>query len=144
MVGRITKLTPDVQKRIITALEAGNYFETACEAAGISASTGHEWMARGRGTSNTRPQTELYAQFAEAVERASSKAEIDNLNLINKAARDGTWQAAAWWLERRFPNRWGRTRVELTGADGGAIQHLDVTKLSDDELRALVESKGSG
>lgn len=27
-----------------------------------------------------------------------------------------------WRLERRFPDRWGRRRVELTGADGGPVE----------------------
>ena len=31
------------------------------------------------------------------------------------------WQAAAWRLERRYPDRWGRTRHEVTGADGGPV-----------------------
>ena len=26
--------------------------------------------------------------------------------LIQRAANNGTWQAAAWWLERRRPGRW--------------------------------------
>ena len=33
--GRPTKLTPEVQKKIVDALSAGNYFEVACEYAGI-------------------------------------------------------------------------------------------------------------
>jgi transposase len=33
------------------------------------------------------------------------------------------WQAAAWILERRHPDRWGRReRVELTGRDGGPVE----------------------
>jgi hypothetical protein len=35
-LGRRTKLTPEVQKKIVDALSAGNYFEVACEYAGIS------------------------------------------------------------------------------------------------------------
>ncbi len=31
---------------------------------------------------------------------------------IQKAAADGNWQAAAWWLERRYPADWGRRVVQ--------------------------------
>jgi hypothetical protein len=34
---------------------------------------------------------------------------------IAKAANDGTWQAAAWWLERRRPDDYSRRdRVDVT------------------------------
>jgi hypothetical protein len=37
---------------------------------------------------------------------------------------EGEWQALAWQLERRFPQWFSRkTRHEVTGADGGPIQH---------------------
>ncbi len=32
------------------------------------------------------------------------------------------WRAASWWLERRYPDEYGRTRTEVTGADGGTIR----------------------
>ncbi|MBW2675700.1 MAG: hypothetical protein JRD89_20230, partial [Deltaproteobacteria bacterium] len=37
----------------------------------------------------------------------------------------GDWKAAAWKLEKRFQRRWGMKteKHELSGPDGGAIQH---------------------
>lgn len=112
---RPTKLTPETQARIIQALEAGNYFETACGYAGVSATTGYNWMNKGRESTSG-----IYFEFLNAVEKASSNAEARNVALIQQAAKD-TWQAAAWWLERRAPDRWGRQRQEITGANGGDI-----------------------
>jgi transposase len=112
---RPTKLTPETQARIIQALEAGNYFETACGYAGIGKTTAYRWLEQGEQQSSG-----IYRDFRDAVEKASSNAEARNVALIQQAAKD-TWQAAAWWLERRAPDRWGRQRQEITGANGGDI-----------------------
>ena len=42
-----------------------------------------------------------------------------NVALIMKAAQGGTWQAAAWWLERRHPTDWstGQHRAALMEAE---------------------------
>ena len=34
--------------------------------------------------------------------------EVHNFEIVQSAAQNGVWQAAAWILERRFPARWGR------------------------------------
>lgn len=117
-VGRRTRLTPDVQNSIVTALRAGNYSETAAAYAGISKATFYEWCARGR-----REPDSIYADFLDAVESAKAASEVRDVALIDKAATDGSWQAAAWKLERKYPQRWGRlTRTEITGADGGELK----------------------
>lgn len=133
-MGRPTKLTADVQARIVEAINAGNYQETAAAYAGIAPAAFYAWMSRGRAerdriTNGHKPdKTEArYLEFTEAVERARSVAEMRHVLNITKAAEtDGTWQASAWWLERSFPKRWGRqARVEVTGTDGGPIQVED-------------------
>jgi hypothetical protein len=77
----------------------------------------------------------VYVDFVEAVEKARAQSEMRNVGLIQKAAVDGTWQASAWWLERSFPKRWGRSdRVEHTGADGGPLE----VQVTMDELEEKV------
>lgn len=44
------------------------------------------------------------------------------------------WQAAAWWLERRLPQRYAR-RFELSGPDGGPIPIEDRAAALADALR---------
>ena len=46
--------------------------------------------------------------------------------MIEQAAKDGTWQAAAWKLERRYPQEYGKTVQEHQGKDGGPIQVREV------------------
>jgi transposase len=115
-----TKLTPEVQDRIVAALRAGNYQETAAAYAGISAKTFYEWLNRGE---SEEPKEEAFRNFREAVEKAKADAEVRDIALIDKAAHDGSWQAAAWKLERKFPNRWGRvTRTEISGPEGKPVE----------------------
>lgn len=137
-----TKLTPERQARIVEALNNGNYIETAARYAGVSPQVYYKWMKRGTDERTSigdgqepNPDEAIYVDFVEAVEKARSQAEMRNVGLIQKAAVDGTWQAAAWFLERSYPRRWGRSdRVEHTGADGGPVE----VAVSMDELENKV------
>jgi transposase len=132
-MGRPTKLTPDIENAIVTALRAGNYAETAVAYAGIGLSTYYRWMERGQSEAE---DDRAYREFREAIEKARAAAEVRDIALIDKAAANGSWQAAAWKLERRYPQRWGRVvRTEVTGADGGAV-HVEVDVR--DELRKVL------
>lgn len=112
MPGRPTKLTPETQAKICEALRAGNYFDTACAYAGISVSTGYEWIQRGKGEHPTKKGGKPFSDFSDAIEKASADAETQSVALIMKAGTE-TWTARAWWLERRFPDKWGRQRIDL-------------------------------
>jgi transposase len=136
-VARPTKLTPETRDRILQALRAGNHAEAACRAAGIATSTSYSWLDRGE-----REPDALYGAFAEAVRRAEAEAEVHAVAVVRRAMADD-WRAALAYLERRHPARWRRQQVtELVGADGGPIRsasELDLTKLSDEDLRLLEE-----
>lgn len=125
-IGRETKLTPEVQARIVEALRAGNYVEVACAYGGITRQTYSQWIAK---SELPGPRQRAYAAFRAAAEKARSDAEIRNVAMIQRAAQDvRTWQAAAWWLERSFPSRWGRvnrTSLELSGPGGKPVQVTD-------------------
>ena len=113
-MGRPTKLTPEVQDKIVNALRGGNYQETAAQFAGIDEATFYRWMERGASEDEG-----IYCEFRKAVERAKSQAEVRDIALIDKAAQNGSWQAAAWKLERKFPQKWGRVnRTEISGPEG--------------------------
>jgi len=135
--GRPTKLTPEVQKQICDAIEAGNYIETAAQYAGIEKSTLYSWLKEG-----ARAKSGKKKEFSNAVKKALAKSEMRDVFIIGKAAEQN-WQAAAWRLERKFPDKWGRKEkqtLEHTGKDGGPIetkQHIDLSALSEEELERL-------
>lgn len=113
------------QRRVCEALTAGNTRRAACAFAGIGESTLDRWLDR-------------YGDFGEAVKKAEGDAEVRNVAIIARAAQTGTWQAAAWWLERRYPHDYGRTvqQVEHTGAGGGPMQVTFRISHPTDALRA--------
>ena len=114
--GRPTKLTPEVQQRIVTILAAGNRLEVAPAFAGIAESTFYKWLKEG-----ARCDSGIQHEFSEAVKKALAQAEVRDVATIELAAQS-QWQAAAWRLERRYPQVWGRVeRHEQTGEGGGPI-----------------------
>lgn len=66
-------------------------------------------------------------QFWQTIKKAEAEAEARNTALIQTQASK-SWQAAAWWLERKFPDRWGRKdKVQLDGR----METIETKKVSD-------------
>lgn len=110
-MGRTSLRSTERDQAILNALRAGNTRRAAAAFAEVSHATFYRWL-------------EDDGTFRDAVEKAEAEAEVRFLTQIAKAATDGTWQAAAWWLERRRTSDYGRTMqsVELTGKDGGPVE----------------------
>jgi hypothetical protein len=120
---------------MVQAIEGGNYAPTAAEYAGIGVSTHYDWLKKGE--AGITP----YAEYLEAIKKAEAVAEIRNVTLIQNAAQN-TWTAAAWYLERKHYDRWGRkdrNQIELTGANG---QPIEINSTQVDARAALLEMLG--
>ena len=128
-----SKLTDNSQQVIVDAILLGMYQEQAALLAGIHRGTFYRWMERGQ---TGLPEDEPYRDFRDAVEKARAEAEARKLKAIHIAADTGTWQAAAWWLERSFPKRWGR-KVEHT-----VITRDELLEALDAEI-ALLEAEAN-
>lgn len=135
--GRPSTLTPEVHDRIVHAVRGGSYLDDAAGYAGVPERTLYHWLRRGRdaeakadrGDTLTDDEQTLLA-FQRDVTRARADATIRNVSLVQVAAQD-TWQAAAWWLERTNPRKWGRHEtVEVVG---------DLTDNGDDYRQVLDE-----
>ena len=128
--GRPTKLTPELLGEMVDLVQAGNYADVAAAAVGVARQTHLRWLKRGarelarvEETATARPRkTELlYVEYCTAVKSASARAECADVMTIRNAARS-QWQAAAWRLERKHAERWGRnSRVEMSGPGGDAL-----------------------
>lgn len=109
-------LTPETEKRLLDAIRAGNYVETAAAYVGVAKQTFYTWLKRGaKGEAR-------FKAFADAVLVAQAESEARDVALIGKAAVT-QWQAAAWRLERKFPDKWGRKeRVDVDQKVSGSIE----------------------
>ena len=117
MAGRNTKLTPETQALICNAIRAGNYNVVAAEYGGINEKTFYAWMKQGEAA-----KSGIYYEFCKAVKKAEADAETQRIARISKAGADGTWQADAWWAERKFPERWGRQVQDVNHSGGVTIR----------------------
>lgn len=124
MAGRPCELTLDRQERVIQALRLGNTRKASATAGSVTFPT---FLA----------QIKRDPEFAAAVQAAEDEAERSALQTIRDAMPD-TWQAAAWWLERRRPQQYGK-QERLT-----LLRDLakDAEKLSDEELALLAYGDG--
>ncbi len=113
-MGRPTLLTPELAQDIALRVRAGASLEVGAGSAGISTSALMRWLQVARALSRgDRSRRGLYLEFLEAIEKARHEAHMYALGTIRKAM-DKHWQAAAWFLERRYPQEYGRAeRVDL-------------------------------
>ena len=118
--GRPPKINdPALRTRILDALRVGATYVHACAYGGIAYNTFNEWMKRGEAA-----RSGAFLDFYEDVKKAEGDAVAKWLGVIDKAALDGQWQAAAWKLERRYPETYGRRiiQTEVSGRDGGPVE----------------------
>ena len=107
-MGRPTKLTPETHKRIVQAIQLGATYELAASYGGVTYETFNNWMKRGE----TATKGE-YFQFFNDIKEAEGKGAVGWLAKIEASANDGNWQAAAWKLERRYPEHYGRQKLDI-------------------------------
>ncbi len=116
--GRPSKLTAETKDKLIKAISAGNYYEASCQFAGITYSTFRNWMNEGEQATEGE-----YFEFFDTIRRAEAQAEIRMVQEWQKHIPN-SYQAVATFMERRYPDRWGRKyrmSLEHTGKDGGEI-----------------------
>jgi len=86
------------KEAIVAALLAGNTRTAAASVAGITRQTFYRWLDED-------------ATFSDNVEKAEGSAESRMVRVVQDAAFSGTWQAAAWWLERRRRDEYALKQV---------------------------------
>ena len=99
--GGQTKFDDGRAASILVDLASGQTRACAAGRAGISERTLARWMALGK------EGEEPFASFVSSVKKAERDAEAEAVLEIRTAGRKN-WTAYAWWLERKFPESWGK------------------------------------
>ncbi|MFP5109653.1 hypothetical protein ACSU6B_23285 [Neobacillus sp. C211] len=138
MAGRKSKLTPALIKDAEKLLKGGNYVETVCEFLGINKSTWYRWLAEGENA-----KSGLKREFRNAIKKAEAEAEIRLITDLQKIAEaDQKWQALAWMLERKYPERWGRKdKVSADVQHSGEVVDRHEHKVSIEQKVIRTEEK---
>lgn len=119
-------ITPEITKLICDGIEAGMSKKAAMDGI-IAEPTFYTYMSKGETDVNNGKDSD-YAQFFKRVKSAERNFIERNLRVIQNATAD-TWSAAAWLLERRFPDEYGRNRLEITGKEGEPVQTESAVKI---------------
>ena len=120
-MGRKSKLTEELIETAAKLIAAGNYQKHVAQYLNLSEETWYRWLREGE-----KSQSGLKRQFYEMIKKAEAEAIARNVALIQKAAQEGNWQAAAWWLERKFPEEWGRNRLDIHTEGDTIIRIVEV------------------
>jgi transposase len=126
--GRPSKLTPERQRLVCENIIEGFSPAKAAILAGVSEKTFYNWMRKGDEEGKGK-----FADFYRAVKQAEAIVENFYLKQIMKAAlgdpqRDikPVWRASAWFLEHRYPSRWGKHRKINIQNTGHLDQKVDI------------------
>jgi transposase len=87
-----------------------------CLALGIHESTFYRWLQN--------PTTKLQRELNESLKKAESEYKQTLLNTIRRAAlkNECNWTAAAWLLERKYPDEFGKSERKAQEAHTDAPQ----------------------
>ena len=109
-MSRPTILTEELTDSLCLLLRHGHYIDTACALAGVHKQRVYEWLAK----ADEPEAKEAYIVFADSIKKARAEAEHVSLGVIRDAG-EKSWQAAAWYLERTQPDKYGqKTRTDVT------------------------------
>lgn len=121
-----SKLTEPRIEAALKALEHGCTRRAAAGAAGVGHATFYRWLEDGT--------------FRDAVEKAEAKAEAAYTAAVANAIPK-SWQAAAWWLERRHHDDYAqRSKVEMK-VDLQAEVRRVAAQMGLDEAEVLAEAE---
>lgn len=113
-----SKFNAVTRQSLITAISLGAPRYVACAKTGLDEKTLRNWLDRGvtdddGNPVDQRPDVEEYVEFRLKFLAAEAEQEQQMLASITS---DEDWKARAWYMERRYPDRYNqKTKLEHSG-----------------------------
>ena len=141
------KFTQQTVDKLVRGLRMSMSYVDACNYAGISYDTFLNWRNGKFPRNLDDEQKALKEQFADLMTQAEGDGVASLMSRIQQGAVQGDWKAAAWILERRYPDRYGRPTPSVSvNVDVQLSQYLDtvskekgLTDIEREQLAARVE-----
>lgn len=114
----VMKYSKEITGEICKYLEQGMTLKDTAALTGIAQETFYQWLKK--------------PEFSEAVKKAEMKCKQRNIALIQKAAIT-TWQAGAWWLERRHSDEYALKSLLLHAGSDGEPLTLKLVRFGNDK-----------
>lgn len=134
------KLNDKLIEDAVKYIEAGNYSIVVCNYLGIDESTWYRWKSKGE-EDIQNDKNNIYCKFYKSIKKAEAVAEMRSVTIIQSFSRDN-WQAAAWYLERKYKDRWSKTeKHEISGKDGGKIEIEDPRNKLLNKINQIIEKR---
>lgn len=144
-MSRKTTLSKTVISMAYDLFKEGHYVEDVAEYLGINSQTYYNWMNRGEEihdmddkervayfkslpNATTKRNAKLYLEFYDTVKKAQLEAKMGALRNIRNAGKK-SWQADAWFLERRYRQQFGRITILEDSGGGGESGEGTLSKL---------------
>ena len=131
-MARKSKLNKELIEKAYELVAAGNYDKDVYPILGVEKTTWYRWLSEGE-----KAKSGLKREFYDTIKKAEKDAIARNVALIQRAAQEGNWQAAAWWLERKYFEDWGRKdKVDLSADKDGfkvVVEYIDKGKQDGNE-----------
>ena len=110
------KLTSEYVKRAIQLKKGGANHKDIAAALGVCPQTFSRWI--------NQPKTDNQRELCEGLKKAEADYKNALLAIIAKSAETRDWKAAAWLLERKYPEEY--SRVDRVTANVHQKQEADV------------------
>jgi len=112
-------MNEEQREKLLQAIRAGTDLDTSCHYAGLSIASIYRDLERGKAAAEVEQSghsvdegDEPYLQFWKELTSARADSIVRNVASVQQAARNGSWQAAAWWLERAVPESYSKTSTD--------------------------------
>lgn len=157
-MSRKTALNKAMIRMAYDLLKEGHYIEDVTDYIGVSHNSYYQWMNRGEEIADmdederkqyyqdlpnetTRKNAKLYHEFYETSKRAQLEAKMAALRNIRKAGKK-SWQAEAWYLERKYRHQFGRVTIVEDGKSADEARS-GTLKAMIDGIDAIAQSDDS-